>query len=78
LPTVTKILLLCALLALAWWIWRQTQLPRVGKREESHPAEQMVRCVRCGVNQPISESILSEGRYYCSAAHLRDARQGPD
>ncbi|HQO28706.1 MAG TPA: PP0621 family protein [Accumulibacter sp.] len=74
---MTKILLLCALLALVWWIWRQTQSPRTGQKDLPRPAEQMVRCVHCGVNQPISESILADGRYYCSVAHLHDARQDP-
>lgn len=60
---------------LVWWIWRQAQLSRPGKRDALRPPEQMVRCVHCGVNQPISESIFSDGRYYCSAAHLRDANQ---
>ena len=33
--------------------------------------EDMVRCARCGVHQPKSESILSEGEYYCSQEHRR-------
>jgi uncharacterized protein len=33
--------------------------------------EDMVRCAHCGVHQPKSESILSEGKFYCSQEHLR-------
>lgn len=29
----------------------------------------MVRCVHCGVHLPVSESLLSNGQYYCSEAH---------
>lgn len=31
--------------------------------------EDMVRCVHCGVHQPKSESLLSEGKFYCSPEH---------
>lgn len=34
--------------------------------------EDMVRCAQCGVHLPRSESILSQGKSFCSAAH-RDA-----
>jgi hypothetical protein len=36
--------------------------------------ERMVQCAHCGVNQPVSESILADHRYYCCAAHLRQAQ----
>ncbi|MBL8395022.1 MAG: hypothetical protein JNK99_09790 [Candidatus Accumulibacter sp.] len=71
---MTKYLLLIALGLCAWWIWRKlrqadhTTPPRRGRE-----AERMVQCARCGVNQPISESILANGRYYCSTAHLRES-----
>lgn len=34
-------------------------------------AEDMVRCAQCGVHQPKSESILSEGKFYCSNEHRK-------
>lgn len=74
---MTKFLLLVALLGVVWWLWRNTRQPRPGARPERgapREAERMVRCARCGVNQPVSESILADGLYYCSAAHLREAR----
>ena len=36
--------------------------------------ERMVECAHCGVNQPVSESILANHRYYCCAAHVRQAQ----
>lgn len=33
--------------------------------------EDMVRCVHCGVHLPRSESITSEGKYFCSDEHRR-------
>jgi uncharacterized protein len=42
------------------------------KQDVSAPAEEMVRCVQCGVHLPRSESILAGGNYYCSDAHRRE------
>ncbi len=33
--------------------------------------ENMVRCAHCGVYQPKSESIQSEGNFYCGEEHRR-------
>ena len=38
--------------------------------------EDMVRCVNCGVHLPRSESITSEGKYFCSDEHRRLHLQG--
>lgn len=47
-------------------------------RQEPPPAhaEDMVRCVHCGVHLPRSESIMSGGKFYCSEEHRR-AHQSP-
>lgn len=31
--------------------------------------ETMVRCAQCGVHLPRSESISTDGQYFCSAEH---------
>jgi uncharacterized protein len=47
------------------------------KREEAEKAqrslegEDMVRCIHCGVHLPRSESIVSEGKFFCSDEHRR-------
>ncbi|HYQ70941.1 MAG TPA: PP0621 family protein [Gammaproteobacteria bacterium] len=33
----------------------------------------MVQCAHCGVYIPENEAHTSEGRFYCSADHLKDA-----
>jgi uncharacterized protein len=38
--------------------------------------ESMVRCAECGVHHPRSESLLSAGKFYCSAEHERRSRNG--
>lgn len=34
-------------------------------------AEDMVRCARCGVHLPRSESLTRSGDFFCSAEHMR-------
>lgn len=72
---MTKYLLLIALALVVWWLWRKSLVARSGDRRPPAPreAERMVKCAHCGVNQPVSESILADGNYYCCAAHRRDA-----
>lgn len=71
---MTKYLLLIALIVIVVWMWRQARATRSGEQRPAAPrdAERMVKCAYCGVNQPVSESILADGRYYCCAAHRRD------
>ena len=75
-----KTLLLLALVFLVAVILRTAQAPRVRRdrpRAERAP-EAMVKCAYCGVNQPVSESLLTQGRYYCCAAHRRAAERRDD
>ncbi|WP_291992221.1 PP0621 family protein [Candidatus Accumulibacter sp. ACC003] len=74
---MSKYLLLFGLACVFWWLWRKSRGLSRDHSESStveRDAESMVQCARCGVNQPISESILANGNYYCCAAHLRAAR----
>jgi len=41
-------------------------------------AEDMVRCVHCGVHLPKRESIFSGNEYYCSEAHRRAHYDKPE
>jgi uncharacterized protein len=74
---MTKYLLLIGLVWAVWWFWRKSRMSSRGSAAShttvQRDAERMVQCARCGVNQPVSESILVKGRYYCSAAHLDDS-----
>ena len=70
-----KLLLFLALVFIVLWILRKVQAARQGGRSPpaSHVPESMVKCAYCGVNQPVSESILTNGRYYCCNTHLQEA-----
>jgi len=41
-------------------------------------AEDMVRCIHCGVHLPKRESILTGNEYYCSEAHRRAHYDKPE
>ena len=42
------------------------------KQDMPASAEEMVRCVQCGVHLPKSESILAGGNFFCCDAHRRE------
>jgi uncharacterized protein len=70
-----KYLLLIALFFIVLWALRKAQSsrPKVQAPPPSRVPEQMVKCAHCGVNQPISESILTQGHYYCCEDHRHQA-----
>jgi len=73
-----KLILLAILGFVVWRMWHKLQSPSGGRQETpvSRPAELMVSCAHCGVNQPRSECVESQGRYYCCDAHRRQAEGG--
>jgi len=73
-------LFLIVLFFVVLWMLRRALRSRTGKqRSGTVPApEMMVKCAHCGVNQPISESILTKGRYYCCNAHRLEADSRDD
>ena len=49
-------------------LWR-TSRPADRRGQES---ARMVQCAHCGIYVPEREALTSGGRFYCSAAHLKD------
>jgi len=75
---LAKIILLVLGLLLAYWILK-TYRRRVGRGDARPPAgagEDMVKCARCGVHLPRSESLTTRGHFYCSPEHQREHRAG--
>jgi uncharacterized protein len=69
-----KILLLVLCFALVYWILRSYRRG-IERRPAPPPArvnEDMVRCERCGVHLPRSESITTHGHFYCTPEHQRE------
>ena len=82
--TMSRLLFLVVAVVVVYWLLRsyRKQLhgdgtPKEGNHGEGAPvqAEDMVRCVHCGVHLPKQESILAGGKFYCSEAH-RSAHTG--
>jgi len=75
-----KYLFLIALLFVVLWALRRVQATRTKNQAPpaSRASERMVKCAHCGVNQPVSESVLTNGRYYCSIAHRHEAESLED
>jgi len=75
-----KFLLWIALFFIVMWFVRKAK----SIRSEGPPPpfsrgpEEMVKCAHCGVNQPLSESILSRGNYFCCSEHRRLAETRND
>lgn len=56
--------------------YRSLQAPGRAAPEAKPPAaEDMVRCVVCGVNTPRSEAIFSGGEFFCSEEHRQAGRK---
>ena len=71
---LSKLIFLIVVVAGAWWLLKryvrslhETEAPPV------KPSEDMVRCMRCGVHLPRSESIVRGENAFCCEDHA--ARQ---
>ncbi|MGE5526683.1 MAG: PP0621 family protein [Rhodospirillaceae bacterium] len=74
---MAKLILLIAAVLIAYLLLRNYRR-RIDKTEKQarRADETMVRCEQCGVHLPRSESLLSAGKFYCSAEHERAHRGG--
>lgn len=51
---------------------------RISDNNVSSKAEDMVRCIHCGMHLPRSECVTGDGNTYCSEAHRRAHAGKPD
>ena len=66
-----KILLLIVIGFVVWGVIRayQRSLVKPPASRDEKAAEDMVKCVHCGVNLPRSEAIYSGGDFFCTPEH---------
>ena len=65
-----KLFVWFALGVLVFWLLRRWRRPEAGRSAPAErPAERMVRCAYCGVNQPVSESIAVDDLHFCCEDH---------
>lgn len=75
-----KILLVLAVVLVAFWIWRNN---RLGQRDESRPTATrapqlpaiMVACAHCGMHLPDTEAVRGAQGVYCCHEHRRQREE---
>lgn len=74
---MAKILVIVLGLLLAYWLLKRYRkgLSRREERPQGGSGEDMVRCSRCGLHLPRSESVVSDSDFFCCAEHERQQRQ---
>lgn len=67
-----KLLLLLAVLAIAYLLWRHARIERSGPPPQAREAkpQEMIACASCGVHLPRADAVSgADGRLYCSQEH---------
>lgn len=67
---MSRLLLLFAIVTVVYLLIRSFR--KNAPQQDEAVAEDMVRCVHCGVHLPKGESIQAGGHFFCGAEH-RDA-----
>ena len=69
-----RLLFILFIVALIVWLLkraaRRAEAPRA-KDQAPRTAEELVRCVQCGVLLPRAEARMAAGAIYCSEEHVR-------
>lgn len=73
---MSRLIFILIIIALVYWLLtsyrRRTGKPDdAAKAQDAARPQDMVSCAHCGLHLPKSESLLVEGKYYCSQAHSR-------
>ncbi len=68
---MSRLIFLFVIIAVAYWLLK-SYLRQPPQNASPETSEDMVKCSHCGVHLPKSESILSNGKFFCSDAHRRD------
>ncbi len=77
---MSRLLFFVVVIAVVYWLLKSysKQLSKEDGEDTPRQAEDMVRCVHCGVHLPKHESILAGNEYYCSEAHRRAHYDKPE
>ena len=69
------VLILGGILAYRFLKSYRVHVDREAHTPRTHEGERMVRCAVCGLHHPRSESLVADGRFYCSLAHQQQAHR---
>ena len=76
---MARIILLALGLLLVYWLLKgyRRRVDRAGATPPpAAEGEAMVQCAQCGVHLPRSESVTTQGSFYCSTEHQRAHQAG--
>ncbi len=68
---MSRLLFLLAVVIVVYLLLRSFR-KRAPGQDVPGTTEEMVRCAKCGVHVPRSESIMAGGNFYCCDAHRRE------
>ncbi|MEA1983668.1 MAG: PP0621 family protein [Campylobacterota bacterium] len=75
---ILKILLVAVVIAVVYFIFikkKPLKTPKETSSSQNKPeANDMIECASCGVYSELSESILSNSKYYCSSECVTKAK----
>lgn len=66
---MTRLILLLALLAGAWWLWQRRTRRQPALRPAETDSLPMVRCQYCGVHVPRDSAVSRNDQWYCCREH---------
>jgi uncharacterized protein len=64
-----KYLLVLAVVAVAFWVWRNNRQTTKADKKVPPTKEPMLQCATCGVHLPAADAITGRRGSYCSPAH---------
>ena len=73
---ILKLLLIIAVIGTVYYIFfkqKPIKNKKTDKKSKSD-ASDMVECASCGIYSELSDSILSNGKYYCSSECIRSSK----
>lgn len=71
---IFKLLLVIAVIGIIYIIFFKKKSATKSLKEKEQKANDMVECSVCGVYSELDDSILSNGKYYCSEECVREER----
>ena len=75
---IFKLLLIIAIISIVYFMFFKkttpAQTPKRTNKKSTPEIDEMVECSQCGVYVSLEESILSNGKYYCSRECIAKAK----
>lgn len=73
---MSRLLLLAAIVAVGWYLYRQWNLPAGGQGgapgtpPQAPPPQNVTRCLECGIHVPESNGVRYQNMFFCCPEHM--------